>query len=55
MTTAEVYDKTSKILDAIEKCSCEHCLKILKNGIGNQPIPDADDTIPEPTGNDNHV
>ena len=42
--TAEIYNKTSKILSAIENCSCEHCLKILKSGLGRPtPEPDAGD------------
>ena len=53
---AQVYQKTSNILRAIEQCGCSHCLSILKSGLGNQPKPtDTDDTtIPEPPGN-SHV
>ena len=33
MSTKEVYDKASNILRAIEQCSCDHCLEILKIGL----------------------
>lgn len=43
-STAEVYDKTSNILRAIENCGCTHCIALLKSGLGNQPNPaDADE------------
>jgi hypothetical protein len=40
--TKEVYNKMGNILRAIEQCSCQHCLSILKNGLGN-PTPNPDD------------
>ena len=46
MTTTEVYDKTSGILAAIQQCGCDHCLNLIKKGIGNQPIPTDDTTNP---------
>jgi hypothetical protein len=32
-STKEICDKTSNILAAIEKCSCPHCLELLKSGL----------------------
>jgi hypothetical protein len=49
-STTEVYNKTSKILAAIEICGCIHCLSILKSGLGNQPNP-AQETTPAATRN----
>jgi hypothetical protein len=45
-STEEVYDKTSGILTIIQihaDQGCIHCIDLIKNGIGNQPIPDADE------------
>jgi hypothetical protein len=44
-SNANVYDKTSAILDAIEKCSCEHCLSILKKGLVTSQDPTDVDTV----------
>ena len=52
MSSKEIYDKTSNILRAIEQCGCQHCLSILKNGLGNHPNSNtnADINNPEPPG-----
>jgi hypothetical protein len=34
-SSKEVYDKTSNILAAIDKCSCPHCLELLKSAVGS--------------------
>ena len=47
MSSNKVVEKASGIIAAIENCSCEHCLQILKRGLGNQPNP-ADEPVPEP-------
>jgi len=52
---AQVYEKTSSILDVIQihaDQSCTHCIELLKSGFGNAPNPA--DTVPEPPGN-SHV
>lgn len=44
-SSGEVYDKTSKILRQIQihaDGGCEHCLKILKSGLG-RPTPNPAD------------
>jgi hypothetical protein len=50
MSSKEVYDKTSNILAAIDKCGCTHCIALLKMGL-KQPLfnnpTDADTTNPE--------
>jgi hypothetical protein len=55
-STTEVYDKTSGILTIIQihaDQGCNHCIDLIKNGIGNQPIPtDGTATIPVPPRND---
>jgi hypothetical protein len=33
MSSKEVYDKTSNILAAIDKCGCNHCIALLKIGL----------------------
>lgn len=43
-STAEVYDKTSNILRAIEQCGCIHCLSILKKGLVSSRDPTDDDS-----------
>ena len=52
---AQVYEKTSNILRAIEQCGCEHCLKILRSGFGNQPNTNTDDTTNPVTSRIDHV
>jgi hypothetical protein len=44
---AEV-EKSIKILDAIEKCSCDHCLNLLKNGLRDQQSPEPTEDTTKP-------
>jgi hypothetical protein len=54
MSSKEVYDKTSNILAAIDKCGCTHCVALLKSGLRPIATSDTEITIPEPPKND-HV
>jgi hypothetical protein len=48
MSTAEVVAKAIGIVAAIDRCGCQHCLELLKRGLGNQPNPADDDTATIP-------
>jgi hypothetical protein len=51
----EFVDKSTQIVNLVAahlEQGCSHCFELIKNGIGNQPIPDAEATNPGPTGYD---